>query len=55
MLRIVNPSQRALLKQVKFSFSLPERELMEYDVAIVGGGVAGLATAIKLKQEEKKY
>jgi electron-transferring-flavoprotein dehydrogenase len=25
---------------------------MEYDVLIVGGGVAGLATAIKLKQKE---
>lgn len=28
------------------------REQMEYDVVIVGGGVAGLSTAIKIKQKE---
>ncbi|MCB2051145.1 MAG: FAD-dependent oxidoreductase, partial [Novosphingobium sp.] len=29
---------------------MSERESMPYDVVIVGGGVAGLATAIRLKQ-----
>ncbi|MCZ8186691.1 MAG: electron transfer flavoprotein-ubiquinone oxidoreductase [Beijerinckiaceae bacterium] len=29
---------------------LPERDAMEYDVVIVGGGPAGLSTAIRLKQ-----
>ncbi|MFM9973098.1 MAG: NAD(P)/FAD-dependent oxidoreductase, partial [Beijerinckiaceae bacterium] len=29
---------------------LPEREQMDYDVVVVGGGPAGLATAIRLKQ-----
>lgn len=42
-------------KKLSFRFCTLAREKMEYDVAIVGGGVAGLSTAIKLKQQEKKY
>jgi ribulose 1,5-bisphosphate synthetase/thiazole synthase len=30
--------------------SAVERDVMEYDIAIVGGGPAGLACAIRLKQ-----
>ncbi len=32
-----------------------QREVMEYDVLIVGGGVAGLSTAIKIKQLVSQY
>jgi ribulose 1,5-bisphosphate synthetase/thiazole synthase len=37
-------------KRLAFRFCTSVRERMEYDVAIVGGGIAGLSTAIKLKQ-----
>jgi len=37
------------------STGVTPREKMSYDVAIVGGGVAGLSTAIRLKQEEQRY
>jgi electron-transferring-flavoprotein dehydrogenase len=37
-------------KGIMSEVELPERESMEYDVVIVGGGPAGLAAAIRLKQ-----
>ena len=46
-------SRLARTRSIAMRFcSLPEREQMEYDVLIVGGGVAGLSAAIKIKQME---
>lgn len=46
------------LKKSSKIFKIPVRffsdyEKMEYDVCIVGGGIAGLSTSIKLKQINK--
>lgn len=54
MLRNLTKS-RAILGRLFSSEALPEREQMEYDVLVVGGGVGGLSTAIKIKQLEAKF
>ena len=38
------------INSITLGWLMSDREKMEYDVVIVGGGPSGLSTAIKLKQ-----
>ena len=47
--------KQRLIKSFSLSQDIEPREEMNYDVAIIGGGPAGLSCAIKLKQLNEVY